>query len=227
MVDVIEHYGGTVGIHRKMTENCLSVFTEGVYDKRNWRSSYTDQQISEATEKGKEKILARMFLTRANKVRYGGMLTKLQNDYITGRQDVYPDSQIAAFSLLNNWHCGYKRGLYMTGTTNNGTSFAQDGAKRSIIPSCWGCGKEGVMLSQCNNESCMKRFKAKQARKTELAVKTSGRGEQHFNAAKQAQVEQQEEGDGFTIDEYYRYDVGHEFHQTRDDQQRNEQQDIK
>jgi hypothetical protein len=62
LVDIIEHYGGTVGVHRNVTECILAKQTHGVYNNINWRSAYTDTQIKQATKKGREKILARMFL---------------------------------------------------------------------------------------------------------------------------------------------------------------------
>jgi hypothetical protein len=43
MVDVIKHYGGTIGVYWKVTEKVLAQYTSGVYDNVNWRSTYTDQ----------------------------------------------------------------------------------------------------------------------------------------------------------------------------------------
>jgi hypothetical protein len=64
LVDVIEHYSGTVGVHRGVTESILAELMHGEYDNVNWRSRYADIQIEQATKKGREKILARMFITR-------------------------------------------------------------------------------------------------------------------------------------------------------------------
>jgi hypothetical protein len=228
IVDVIEHYGGTVAVHRKMTENYLALLTGGVYDPINWRNVYSDEQIAEATEKGKENILAKMFLVRADKGRYGGMLAKLQNDYITGRVNVYPVDRIAAFSLLNNWNNGYERGAYVFGGAHSGTSFAQDGAKRNNTIACWGCGKEGVVLAQCVNDECIKKFKEKQAKKSGIVNKSMNQGVQHFNSAFQTTNEASiDNDDDFEIDEYAGYDIGHDFHQSIDEQTINPRHNCK
>jgi hypothetical protein len=170
---------------------------------------YTEEQVAIATEKGKEKILARMFLARADKFRYGNMLSKLQNDYITGRHDVYPNSRVAAFALLNNWNGTYDRGFSIQFKGHNETSFVQNVAKTGGI-ACWGCGKEGTLLLQCENETCIKKFKAKQARKGKTFTKPNENGEQHFNVPSKG-IKREED---FILDEYCGYDIGNEFHQT-------------
>jgi hypothetical protein len=95
-----------------------------------------DEQVSEATQQGREKILARMFLTCANRGRYGSMMAKLQNNYITGQKDVYPDTRVEAFALINNWNSSYDKGSFNTGVGYNGISFTQEGGKGSNI-ACW------------------------------------------------------------------------------------------
>jgi hypothetical protein len=36
LADVIEHYGGTIGVHKKITEDILAEYTSGSYDSVNW-----------------------------------------------------------------------------------------------------------------------------------------------------------------------------------------------
>jgi hypothetical protein len=60
LVEVVEHYGGTVCVHKKVIQNYLLEFSSGEYFEKDWM--YTEEQFEIATEKGKEKILARMFL---------------------------------------------------------------------------------------------------------------------------------------------------------------------
>ena len=149
LVDVIEHYGGSVGIHNNITNSILAKHTDGVFDSVNWKLAYTDAQVQQATEEGKERILARMFLNRIDRSRYGAMLVKLHNDYVTGRRDIYPNSRISAFALINNWHFETEKPVYNSNL--NRASFIQDGTKSNGGIVCWGCGKEGVTLSQCVN----------------------------------------------------------------------------
>ena len=109
LIDVIEHYGGIIGVLKKITEDILAQHTGGTYDSVNWKLAYTDEQMKHATEKGKERCLARMFLNRVDRTRYDSMLVKLHNDYVTRRRDVYPNHRISAFALINNWNNGYEK----------------------------------------------------------------------------------------------------------------------
>jgi hypothetical protein len=54
--DVIEHYGGTIGVYKKITEDILAQHTGGIYDSVNWKLAYSDEQMKQATEKGKERF---------------------------------------------------------------------------------------------------------------------------------------------------------------------------
>jgi hypothetical protein len=78
LIDIIEDYEGSVGVHRKVTKDILACYSDEVYNSVNWRSTYTDLQIQDAIASGKEKILARIFLAKADKLCYGQMMAKLQ-----------------------------------------------------------------------------------------------------------------------------------------------------
>jgi hypothetical protein len=108
------------------------------------------------------------------------MLSKLQNDYITGRYDVYSNNRVAAFALLRNWNGTYDRGFNMQISGHNGTLIVQN-AKNNGGITCWGCGKVGTLLSQCENKASIKKFEAKHSRKGKTSIKSSEKGEQHFN----------------------------------------------
>jgi hypothetical protein len=207
LINVIEHYGGTIGVHKKITKGILARHTNGTYDEVNWKLAYTDSQVEEAFHEGKEKILARMFLNRVDRARYGAMLTELHNDNVTGQGDVYPNNRVSAFALINNWQNGHERQFY--NSSMNGASFTQDGTKSSGGITCWGCGKDGITLAQCTNTSCVKRYKAKQESKQSMY----DQGQQHLNMVRDHEVEpttyQQDDSDK----EYCSYYVGADFHQ--------------
>jgi hypothetical protein len=40
LVDVIEHYGGVIGLHKSITNSILAEHTGGSYDKVNWTLAY-------------------------------------------------------------------------------------------------------------------------------------------------------------------------------------------
>jgi hypothetical protein len=58
--------------------------------------------------------------------------------------------------------------------------------------------------------TCIKKFKAKQARKGKAFMKPSKNGEQHFNVLSKGTKREED----FILDEYCGYDVGNEFHQS-------------
>jgi hypothetical protein len=45
LINVIEHYGGTIGVHKKITKGILARHTNGTYDEVNWKLAYTDSQV--------------------------------------------------------------------------------------------------------------------------------------------------------------------------------------
>jgi hypothetical protein len=49
LIDVIEHYSGTVGVHKKITNDILTKHTNAIFDKVNWKLSYVDEQIQQET----------------------------------------------------------------------------------------------------------------------------------------------------------------------------------
>jgi hypothetical protein len=40
LIDAFEHYGRTIGVHRKITEDILAKHTGATYDKVNWKLAY-------------------------------------------------------------------------------------------------------------------------------------------------------------------------------------------
>jgi hypothetical protein len=83
-LEVIEHYGGTIGVHKQVTAEIIAKETGIPFNEETWMTTYTTAQFKAATDKGQEKVLARMFLARCDKERYGPMLAKLANDQISG-----------------------------------------------------------------------------------------------------------------------------------------------
>jgi hypothetical protein len=156
-----------------------------------------------------------MFLNRIDRTRYGSMLVKLHNDYVTGRRDVYPNNRISAFALINNWNNSYEKPYQ--NQCYNGTSFAQSGSRLSNGIVCWGCGKEGITLAECTNPSCIKRFKAKQDRKQSSIDNSTIQRQQHLNV--KAVIEDSAEHGSNENDsdkEYNGYYIGNDFHQQDD-----------
>jgi hypothetical protein len=172
--------------------------------------AYTDTQSNQAIHEGKEKMLARMFLNRVDRVQHGTMIVKLHNDYVTGQRDVHPNDRISAFSLINNWQNENERPIYNPNL--NSDSCAQDGTKFAGGISWWGYGREGATLSQCTNANCLKKYKAKQDRKQSAY----DQGRQHLNMVLVDKLDLDTDHQDSSDKEYCEYDVGSDFHQGKD-----------
>jgi hypothetical protein len=115
-----------------------------------------------------------MLLMRADKIRYGDMLTEIQN-YYKKNINSYPANVTNAYALLVNW---IPKFVPRAPAPHQGSSFAQGGNIE-----CWGCGKADVLLSECTKPECMQKWTAKQDRRAmKPDAKTSSQeGQQHLN----------------------------------------------
>jgi hypothetical protein len=161
-----------VGLHWGVLTAILEEDTGETYDKRTWMIKFIKDEFMNAKLKAKEKILARMFFVKSDKGRYGPMLAKLKNDKISGL-NTYPMNRVAAFALLNNWDTTYERRV-SSSSSNFGTSFNQNGG----MITCWGCGTSGIILLECKNEECVKKYKARMSKRKASSI---SKVEQHFN----------------------------------------------
>jgi hypothetical protein len=104
----------------------------------------------------------------------------------------------------------------MNAVNFSGASFIQGSVQPGNGITSWGCGKEGIMLSKCTNETCVKRYNAKQERKQGIHEKSNLKGQKHFNAELKVNVNgksKKELDADIASEEYYGYDTGNEFHQ--------------
>ena len=178
-LEIIEHFGGSIGIHRHVTDKDLSKATEARW---NIDGKYSPTQYQEAAKKGQERMLARMFLLRCDKERYSTMLNKLANDQISER-NAYPDSRLGAYTLLNNWIIERKPNTGFYNTSQYGSSFNQESGRNAFKIACWGCGKEGVVLSNCTNNDCKVKKKAREMKRNQQhnQQQSQQQAAQHFN----------------------------------------------
>jgi Zinc knuckle len=100
----------------------------------------------------KDKLLARIFLTGADKKRYGKLLEDLNNAFLAGK-DNYPESLDATLTLLTHYQ-DYQvgRGKHMANSDEKltMTSFAQKGkAKQLDRIRCFKCNEFGHMKQDC------------------------------------------------------------------------------
>jgi hypothetical protein len=210
MVAVIEHYGGTVGVHPKMVQNELATITGSPYSDN---TTYSPAQIAEAKLDGKERYLACLFLMGSDKTRYGDMFTELHNDHAKGIVDAYPKTVANAYSLMDTWTAKYTPPPPLAHV--QGSSFAQGG---NDVITCWGCGAEGVVLAKCTTTACMEKWKAKQNRQSAPpaapAPKVGADGRQLLNMEETGETtfDIDADDDGFDISQY----MGYAFAQVND-----------
>jgi hypothetical protein len=172
-------------------------------------AGYTQAVQDKAYEQSKERCLACMLLMGSDKTRYGDMLTEIQNDYQKNINS-YPATVTSAYALLVNW---IPKFVPRAPVLQQGSSFAQGGNIE-----CWGCRKADVLLSECVKPECMKKWKAKQDRRSTKPAAKTGEGQQHLNMNVNADDngvdafeidDDGEDDDSFDIAEYQ----GYQFHQ--------------
>ena len=94
-IEVIKHYGGTIG------EDKAQVFEELKSVGCNYER-VSAEEIKIAQDQAKRKMHAIAFLKRADKGRYGQLITDLENQFTRGT-DQYPMSVTETFNLLVNY----------------------------------------------------------------------------------------------------------------------------
>jgi hypothetical protein len=97
LVQVLEHYGAALGAEgpyqESVKEQVLADFPAGLSTEE-----YRKKDVTAA----KKKSVAIAFLKHANRTRYGGLWSKLENSYTRG-QDHYPSDLTSAYNLLLNY----------------------------------------------------------------------------------------------------------------------------
>lgn len=100
-------------------------------------------------DEAKDKFLARLFLTGADKVRFGQLIENLKNNHIS-KKDNYPESLEATLRLLSNYQETQKgSGKY----DSLGHSFAQTQKKNE--KKCYLCGGTGHIKKDCPNRTSL------------------------------------------------------------------------
>lgn len=153
-VQVIEHYGGTIGIDKALITEELQRDGAAVNPLKPDAT-----ELAAATLAAKKKIYAIAYLKRADKIRYGLLLTELENNYTRGT-DQYPVNLNDAHYLLVN----YKKPFVArtdrfnanprapTTTQDQELSFAQQrGADPPPIETvqCYNCQNLGHYANNC------------------------------------------------------------------------------
>ncbi len=130
-----------------------------------WGDNFYPSKLAKANsdkdkEACKDKFLAAMFLTQADKKRFGSSVEGLNNDYLAGK-DNYPGSLEATLTFLSHYQ-GHSVGLGNQVDGNSGTrvtetSFAQTGKMSKVR--CYLCNGLGHFKKDCpenpKNQSLM------------------------------------------------------------------------
>ena len=97
-VDLIDECGGTIGFSQSMITSNLQKMNPPVD-----AITSTPEQYEKAVEAAKQQYLAVAFLSGADHRRYGKMRQILENDYLRGDAESYPQDLTKAYELLLNW----------------------------------------------------------------------------------------------------------------------------
>ena len=144
MLAVYVHCGGSI----EPDPGCLE-YVAGV---SNWTVPYTAEQKAAV----REMTWANWFILHADRNRYGTLITSLQNDFLTMR-DNYPKTLNDAYSRLTNWKdplsSSRASGHASTGVsfTNIGDGQSANKKKNKDHITCYNCKQNGHYANQCNN----------------------------------------------------------------------------
>ena len=95
IVDVIEHSGGSIGVHPGVVSALASKRTIDM-------DTMTTQQKDALEKEAKDMYLAIAFLLNSDRSRYGRLIEDLENSYLLG-EDKYPKTVTSAYDILTNW----------------------------------------------------------------------------------------------------------------------------
>jgi len=156
MVEVIEEYGGA---------GSLMYFPNMI--KKELESKIIDMdkasgsEMRDAKKIVRNKFLAALMLSRANREKYGELKCSMAENYVTGTSK-YPKSPevvlriLSAYTLSPEWNRRLKQ---EGGGGDKGAIFVQsdgrdDSWKKNI--SCHNCGKKGHLKRECTNKKTNK-----------------------------------------------------------------------
>jgi hypothetical protein len=149
LVQVLEHYGAVIG-----TEG---PYIESVKDKvrTTLLSTVAPQELHKRPlAAAKLQTIAIRFMKRADKRRYGGLWSELENNFTRG-QDHYPADLTNAYNLLLNYKAAPGPGQrpprrdQTDDEETTGVSFLQDG---SLIPGTGGKTHHDIKCFNCNKK---------------------------------------------------------------------------
>ena len=145
-VDVVEHCGGTL-VDYNDVENELTALS------LTFRTA-TDEQITQAKQTAKDKLLGVSYLMCVDRTKFGKLLEDVENAYLTG-VDQFPKSVNDAYHRVTNWSNDPRNVMNIIGPTNDGLAFAQDsgggsGNNQGKKPiQCYACKEMGHKSYEC------------------------------------------------------------------------------
>jgi len=151
-IEVIEHYGGSIGEDQALINEELKSF-----------STPNDKETKTAKETAKQKMHAIAFLKRADKNRYSLLVTDLENNFTRGT-DQYPTSITETYNLLVNYKKPENKERHSRAPRANGgdrnTSVQQDELAfvQQVQPNvpledvqCYNCQQMGHYATTCTS----------------------------------------------------------------------------
>ena len=168
---VLEAVGGSI-----VNEGVRRYMAQALFDKE-----YKDCDLAEKAEsnkKGREAMLATVFMMKADKGRYSKLLTDLHDDHLKGYTP-YPLNLADAQKLLLNYSSNNNKSKNKKNDDNDSSdlAFAQDGSSNDykFTGKCFICYKEGHRAYQCpekQNKNNNNNNKTEE-NKTEVAAATT------------------------------------------------------
>jgi hypothetical protein len=113
-VEVIEYCGGAVSKDPGLVDAELIAAGFTTHQEAN----ATPDQLHDAEDAVRERLLACAFLTGSDRIRYGKLLEDLENDYTQGKNN-YPSTLQQAYNLLVHWKQDHRNVTRLIGGTSD------------------------------------------------------------------------------------------------------------
>jgi hypothetical protein len=159
---VVEQFGGNIGKDNGAMNAELDL--DGITNKANTTPVHntTSTHKIEATQGDKDKCLTVVFLSAADKSRYGKMLEDLEKYYMKDSNN-YPPNVTSTYNLKVNYK-NFQRTASRLSTDSEGVSCAniEKGNQDKSVIKCYNCNYYGQYANECTTEDNMKKGKAKE-----------------------------------------------------------------
>ena len=184
----IDATGGCAGYHPALYKKHLDVLWDAAdLDEEKAKQPSAAKLVKDSATAAmalcKDEYQACLLLLVADKDRYGQILTDMHNKYITsgGEAVTYPTTLQGALNILKSYKRNGDKKEAAAPAESAGVAFVQPGKKDASELDCFGCGKKGHMLVDCDQLSDADKKEIMKKKRAEWRDRLTERGVSNLN----------------------------------------------